>query len=144
MEIRQIKEITKEIVLAFERLIPQISANSKIPSEKELEEIANSKNSYLFVVEDKGIIVAALTFVTYRIPTGKKAWIEDVVVDNSMRGRGLGQLITQYAIDFARDIGITRIDLTSNPSRLAANKLYQKIGFEKRDTNVYRLIMNQG
>ncbi len=141
MEIRQLKEITKEIALAFGKLIPQISANSKVPSNKELEEIVNSKNSFLFVVEEKGEIVGTLTLVTYRIPTGQKAWIEDVVVDKSMRGKGMGQFLTQYAIDFAIKKGINTIDLTSSPFRVAANKLYQKIGFEKRDTNVYRLTM---
>jgi ribosomal protein S18 acetylase RimI-like enzyme len=85
-----------------------------------------------------GAIVGTLTLVTFRIPTGVRAWIEDVVVDDVARGHGVGDLLNRFALDLARAKGAKTVDLTSRPSREAANRLYQRIGFEPRDTNVYR------
>jgi ribosomal protein S18 acetylase RimI-like enzyme len=82
--------------------------------------------------------VGSLTLVTFRIPTGIRAWIEDVVVDESARGHGVGEALNQAAIEEARHKGAVTVDLTSRPSREAANRLYQRIGFTPRDTNVYR------
>nr|MDQ3352391.1 GNAT family N-acetyltransferase [Actinomycetota bacterium] len=92
----------------------------------------------IFVARLDGRIVGSLTFVTFRIPTGMKAWIEDVVVDESVRGRGVGELLNRAALDEARRRSIDSVSLTSRPSRDAANRLYQRIGFEPRETNVYR------
>lgn len=86
-----------------------------------------------------GAVVATLTLVTFRIPTGVRSWIEDVVVDDSARGHGVGEQLNRFAIELARGKGATTVDLTSRPSREAANRLYQRIGFKPRDTNVYRL-----
>lgn len=85
-----------------------------------------------------GMLVATLTLVTFRIPTGVRAWIEDVVVDAAARGHGVGEQLNRFAIDLARSKGATTVDLTSRPSRESANRLYQRIGFHQRDTNVYR------
>jgi GNAT superfamily N-acetyltransferase len=138
MEIVQLKTVTPEVLWAFEKLVPQLSENCAIPTPEVLNEIINSGNCKVFVAETDGEIVGTLTLVTYRIPTGMKAWIEDVVVDKSMRGKGIGRILTQHAIDYAKKTGISKIDLTSSPFRIAANELYQKMGFQKRETNVYR------
>jgi len=139
MKITLLKEITPGVIRAFEKLIPQLSGTCRPPSEEELEEIVHSDTSYLFVAEENGEIIGTLSLVIYRIPTGMKAWIEDVVVDDSMRGRGIGRLLIQHAIDVASDKGAESVNLTSSPVRVAANRLYRHIGFEQRDTNVYRL-----
>jgi ribosomal protein S18 acetylase RimI-like enzyme len=139
MEIRQLKVITQEVVLAFQKLMPQLAENITSPAFEELAGIINSGNTLLFVAEENGEIFGTLTLVRYRIPSGIKGWIEDVVVDKSMRGKGIGSMLTQYAIGYAKENGMTKIDLTSSPFRIAANELYKKLGFKKRETNVYRL-----
>jgi len=138
MEIFRATEITEDIVTAFGQLIPQLCPSCKLPSKVDLEEIVQSENTVLFLAKEKEV-VGALILVFYRIPTGIKVWIEDVVVDENMRGKGIAKQLTQHAIDFASSRGVSQIDLTSSPTRIAANKLYQKLGFEKRDTNAYRI-----
>ncbi len=86
----------------------------------------------------EGEIVGSLTLAMFRIPTGLRAWIEDVIVDGSQRGKGIGEALTREALAAAQGAGATTVDLTSRPSREAANRLYQRIGFERRNTNVYR------
>ncbi len=85
-----------------------------------------------------GDIVGSLTLVVFRIPTGVRAWIEDVVVDESARGHGVGEALNREALRVAREHGAITVDLTSRPSREAANRLYQRLGFTERNTNVYR------
>lgn len=138
MNIREIKVLTDDVFTAFERLLPQLSAGAK-PAFEDLEWVVNSDDAFLFVAEKDDVILGTLTLITYHIPTGKKAWIEDVVVDDQARGKGVGRKLTEYAIACAQSKGIRKIDLTSSPFREAANKLYQNIGFNKRDTNVYRM-----
>ena|SRR5690606_9163664 len=105
-----------------------------------LKELIGSPNSRLFcAVDTGGHYVGMITVGTYLSPTGRKAWIEDVVVTEASRGQGIGEALTKYAIDFARKQGIQALMLTSNPTRVAANRLYQKLGFEQRETNVYRM-----
>ena len=139
MEIKQLKEVTPEVILSFKELIPQLSEKNPIPAFDDIEEIIHSGNSLIFVAEENGKIIGTLTLIRYRIPSGMKTWIEDVVVDKNMRGKGIGKRLTQSAIDWAKKNNIEKIDLTSSPFRIEANELYQKIGFRKRDTNVYRL-----
>ena len=98
----------------------------------------DSDDTVLFVARVDGVILGSLTLAFYRIPTGTKAWIEDVVVDTGARGHGVGELLNRAALDEARTRGAKDVSLTSRPSREAANRLYQRIGFEPRDTNVYR------
>ena len=139
MEITLVDQITDEIEEAFKRLVPQLSASAKIPGREELQEIAD--NDSLFIARDPeqaGKILGSLTLVTFRIPTGVRAWIEDVVVDEAARGKGTGEALTQAALDRARELGAKTVDLTSRPTREAANRLYQRVGFELRHSNLYR------
>ncbi len=131
-------EVTPELVSAFEMLIPQLSSSNPPPSVNELQEIVSSEASVLFIARVEGKIVGSLTLATFRIPTGLRAWIEDVVVDGSARGHGVGEALNKAALDEARTRGAVTVDLTSRPSREAANRLYQRLGFVQRETNVYR------
>jgi ribosomal protein S18 acetylase RimI-like enzyme len=134
-------EVTPELISAFELLIPQLSSSNPPPQSSELQEIASSDSSVLFIARIDGKIVGSLTLATFRIPTGLRAWIEDVVVDSSARGHGVGEALNQAALAEARGRGAVTVDLTSRPSRVAANRLYQKLGFVQRETNVYRFTL---
>ena len=127
-----------ELVDAMARLVPQLSSSSPTPSVAQLAEIVASPASQLLVARIDGRIVGSLTLVLFRIPTGLRAWIEDVVVDASARGAGVGEALNRFAPDEARRAGATTVDLTSRPSREAANRLYRRLGFVQRETNVYR------
>ncbi len=134
-------EVTPELISAFELLIPQLSSSNPPPQSSELQEIVSSDSSVLFIARVDGKIVGSLTLATFRIPTGLRAWIEDVVVDSSARGHGVGEALNQAALAEARARGAVTVDLTSRPSREAANRLYQKLGFVQRETNVYRFTL---
>jgi ribosomal protein S18 acetylase RimI-like enzyme len=132
--------VDDELVDAFQRLIPQLSRSNPPPTREELDEVVRSAASHLLVARDgDGRIVGSLTLVLFRIPTAVRAWIEDVVVDESTRGQGVGEALNREALRVAGDAGARTVDLTSRPSREAANRLYQRLGFERRDTNVYRI-----
>lgn len=122
----------------FAELIPQLSSSSPPPTADDLRAIITNPHSALLLAERDGAIVGSLTLATYRIPTGLKGWIEDVVVDESARGMGVGEALNLAALDEARRRGVKDVSLTSRPTREAANRLYQRIGFEPRTTNVYR------
>jgi ribosomal protein S18 acetylase RimI-like enzyme len=141
IHITEIVDVTDEVVAAFDRLIPQLSSSSPPPGPDELSEIAANANSVLLAARDTdtGEIVGSLTLAFYRIPTGLQARIEDVVVDEAVRGRGVGADLTNVAVERARAAGAKAVGLTSRPSRRAANRLYQRLGFEQRNTNVYQL-----
>ena len=131
--------VDDELIEAFDRLIPQLSRSSPPPTRAELEEMVGAPGTFVLIGrDDGGPILGSLTLVVFRIPTGVRAWIEDVVVDEAARGKGMGEAINRHALDVARQHGAKTVDLTSRPSREAANRLYQRIGFELRDTNVYR------
>ncbi|MSZ12417.1 MAG: GNAT family N-acetyltransferase [Actinobacteria bacterium] len=127
-----------ELIEAFQRLIPQLSSSNPPPTQDELAEIIAAPATVLFIARLDEHIVGTLTLATFRIPTGVRAWIEDVVVDSAARGHGVGEALNQAAILEAHHRGAITVDLTSRPSREAANRLYQRIGFVARDTNVYR------
>jgi len=132
--------VDDELVEAFVRLTPQLSSSNPPPSRAALEEIVGSAATVLFVArEGDGPILGSLTLALFRIPTGLRAWIEDVVVDEAARGKGVGAALNEAALDHARAVGARTVDLTSRPSREAANRLYRRLGFVERDTNVYRL-----
>jgi ribosomal protein S18 acetylase RimI-like enzyme len=132
-------QVTDELVEAFVHLTPQLSSSSPPPTVEQLVEIVDSPATHLLVARDvDGRIVGSLTLVLFRIPTGLRAWIEDVVVDGEARGQGVGEALNRYAIDVAAERGARTVDLTSRPSREAANRLYRRLGFEPRETNVYR------
>ncbi len=132
-------EVTDELVDAFATLIPQLSSSSPPTSRADLEAIVGSEADTLFVARDgDGRIVGTLTLAVFPIPTGVRAWIEDVVVDDSARGSGVGDALVDAAVAKAGAAGAKTVDLTSRPSREAANRLYVRKGFELRTTNVYR------
>ncbi len=131
-------DVTDDVVSAFAGLIPQLSSSNPPPSAETLQAIAASEASHLLLAVEDGTIYGSLTLVVFGIPTGLRAWIEDVVVDDAARGKGVGAALNNHALDLARTLGATTVDLTSRPSREAANRLYQRLGFEARETNVYR------
>lgn len=127
-----------DVMAACHRLIPQLSSSSTPISALELEEIIGSDSTVLFAARSGQEIVGLLTLAIFRIPTGVRAWIEDVVVDDQARGKGVGDALNRAALTEAARRGAKTVDLTSRPSREAANRLYQRLGFKSRDTNVYR------
>ena len=138
MVVEKASEVTDELVDAFRHLIPQLSSSNPPPTGDELRETIATAGNSLFVARVDGRIVGSLTLATFRIPTGLRAWIEDVVVDESARGHGVGEALNRAALDDARSRGAVTVDLTSRPSREAANRLYLRLGFVQRETNVYR------
>lgn len=138
VEVEEVTKVDDKLVAAFQRLIPQLSSSNPPPTERELAAIVTSRSTVLFVARERGEIIGSLTLVLFRIPTGLRAWIEDVVVDEAARGKGVGELLNRAAIEHAARAGAKTVDLTSRPSREAANRLYQRIGFQARETNVYR------
>jgi ribosomal protein S18 acetylase RimI-like enzyme len=136
--IREATEVTPALVEGIAALIPQLSSTARPPTREELEEIVASPATVLLVASDGPAVVGALTLVLVRIPTGLRAIIEDVVVDQSRRGQGIGEALTLGALERARAAGARSVDLTSRPSREAANRLYERLGFVRRESNVYR------
>jgi len=120
-------------------LLPQLSSSAEPVTAGEFAELVDSDASRLLIARGDGDkLLGSMTLVLFRIPTGVRAWIEDVVVDEAARGQGVGEELNRAAIELAYSTGARTIDLTSRPSRVAANKLYQKLGFEERTTNIYR------
>lgn len=130
--------VDDELVEAFDRLIPQLSSSSPPPTRDHLAAMVDSDDTVLFVARVDGRILGSLTLAFYRIPTGTKAWIEDVVVDADARGHGVGELLSRAALAEARARGAKDVNLSSRPSRESANRLYLRLGFHRRDTNMYR------
>lgn len=133
-------EVTDEVVAAMEALVPQLSSSSPPPDRERLGEIVGSPACHLLLARDDATVLGSMTLVVFPIPTGIRAWIEDVVVDSGARGRGVGEALNRRAIEIAIERGARTVDLTSRPERAAANRLYQRLGFVKRDTNVYRYV----
>ena len=139
MKVEIATTLTPAIVDAVERLVPQLSRSSPPPTTAELGEVVASPATDLFIaIDDTGTVVGMATLVTFRIPTGMRAWIEDVVVDEAGRGQGVGDALTRAMVERAHELGCRTVDLTSRPSREAANHMYQRACFVARDTNVYR------
>ena len=137
--------LTPAIVDAVERLVGQLSRSAAPPTTAELSDIVLSPATDLFIaIDDGGTIIGTATLVTFRIPTGMRAWIEDVVVDEAGRGQGVGTVLTEAMVERAQELGCRTVDLTSRPSRESANRMYQRAGFVARDTNVYRLDLRDG
>ncbi len=144
VEVHLARRATAELVDALNHLVPQLSSSAGVLTLGDVEELIESSATLLFVATSDGATVGTLTLVTFPIPSGRRAWIEDVIVDEASRGRGVGEALTMAAIAEARRRGVRTVDLTSRPSRRAANALYQKLGFEKRETNVYRFFIDTG
>jgi ribosomal protein S18 acetylase RimI-like enzyme len=130
------------LVAAVAALVPQLSSSSPPPAADALERIVASPDATLFVAREGDRIVGMLTLITFEIPTAVRAWIEDVVVDESARGRGVAAALVQAALDRSSGRGARTVDLTSRPDREAANRLYVRMGFEQRRTNVYRRVLD--
>lgn len=140
IDVVECTQVTDEVVHAFARLIPQLSSSNAPPTKSELGAICAAESSILLLAIDRksSEILGSLTLAWFRIPTGIRAWIEDVVVDESARGKGVGEALNRTALMRAQQLGAKTVDLTSRPSREEANRLYQRIGFTQRETNVYR------
>jgi ribosomal protein S18 acetylase RimI-like enzyme len=142
MHVELVEAVSDELVEAFARLVPQLTSTSPPPARAALEEIVGSSVTSVIVAREGDDIVGTLTLAVFRIPTGIRAWIEDVVVDEHARGRGVGEALTLEAIVRARAAGARSVELTSRPTREAANRLYRRLGFEERATNVLRLALD--
>jgi ribosomal protein S18 acetylase RimI-like enzyme len=134
-----VREVTDEVLEALHRLVPQLSGSADPLTRDELHTIVSSPGVSLLLARDaEGRIVGTLTLGVLPAPTGVRAWIEDVVVDEGARGQGVGEALTAEALELARAAGARTVDLTTRPAREAANRLYERVGFLKRETNVYR------
>lgn len=136
--VEQVTAPSSEIEDAVRRLLPQLSSSAPPFTAQTLEMILGSTASRLLVARIEGRIVGMLTLVIFPLPSGIRAWIEDVVVDDTVRGKGVGEAIARAAIGVAESAGVRSIDLTSRPTRQGANRLYMRVGFVQRETNVYR------
>lgn len=139
IEIKILKEVDEKAVTKIHKLIFQLANEEITPNLEDFQNFLNLPNTYFFVAIAENEIVGIGTFVYYVIPTGKKGWIEDIVVDENQRGKGIAEKLIRKMLETAKTIGMTQVNLTSSYSRIAANKLYQKIGFYTRETNVYRI-----
>ena len=155
MSVELIEQSSPELVAAMERLIPQLSRSAKPLTAEQTQALVDQDSVYLFVFRtdkpviaadgnevEAGTILGMLSLATFAIPTGVRAWVEDVVVDAGTRGMGAGQQLVEAAVAHAQKIGARTVDLTSRPSRQAANRLYRRCGFELRETTVYRYASN--
>ena len=144
IKIFEITAMSQKVYDAVERLLPQLSSSAKIPTWEELEDLINSKAGIVLAAVDdedpEGTILGTMTLVVFRIPTGVRAWVEDVVVDKEARGKGIGEKLIRTSIERAKAEGAKTIDLTSRPSRVEAHRLYKRCGFEMRETCVFRRI----
>jgi len=131
-------EVTDEVVDAFERLLPQLSSSAKRLDTAAITAMATSPAVTVLLARSEGQIVGSLSLVIFRIPTGLRAWIEDVVVDEAARGQGVGTVLTREALRIAKAAGVRTVDLSTRPSRVAAGRLYEREGFKQRDTRMYR------
>lgn len=135
----EIKTYSSEYHKAMQRFLDQLTTNPMILTEEMFHQLLASPNSHLFFLLKDGQIAGMLTVGIYHSPTGGKAWIEDVVVDETFRGQGLSKQLVAHAIEFVKSQQIPSLMLTSNPKRIAANKLYQAMGFSQKETNIYRM-----
>jgi ribosomal protein S18 acetylase RimI-like enzyme len=138
VKIQAVQQVTDELVDAACRLLPQLSSSAASLGAGDLARIVSHQATTLFIARSQGVIVGMLTLVTYPLPSGLRARIEDVVVDQDARGQGVGTALTAAALELTQQQGARSVDLTSRASRVAANRLYQQLGFQLRDSNVYR------
>jgi ribosomal protein S18 acetylase RimI-like enzyme len=138
VQVEVVERVGDELVEAFARLVPQLSSSVAAPEAAALERIVAFPGNRLLVARSGGAIVGTLTLVLFPIPTGLRARIEDVVVDQAARGQGVGEALSREAVRLATAAGARSVDLTSRPSREAANRLYRRLGFQQRESTVYR------
>lgn len=139
VRIREVTKVSGELVKAFARLIPQLAPTATVPSAVHLQKVADDPAATLLIAQNADEILGTLTLVVAATPANRRAWVEDVVVDEAARGKGVGEALGREAIRRLRTMDVKLAELTSNPSRTAANGLYKKLGFELKDTNFYEL-----
>jgi len=138
VKISQPSEADAVTLDAVNQLLPQLSSSAPPLSLDRLSEMIQSRSVHLYIAREDKEVLGMLSLVLFPIPTGMRAWVEDVVVDEKARGKGIGKALSEHALKEALRLGAMTVDLTSRPSRVAANLLYQRVGFTKRETNVYR------
>ena len=139
INISELTETSSSVLQSINALMPQLSSSAKVISMDRLSELVESDNTIIFIgTDESGQILGMLSLIVMKIPTGNKAWIEDVVVDQSARGKGMGKALMNHALEKAKELAVKSVDLTSRPSREKANMLYQSLGYQIRETNVYR------
>ena len=136
--IEELHEVTDEVVGAFRRLVPQLSSSAKALDAAAIKDVVSSSAVTVLLAKNDDKIIGTLSLVMFPIPTAYRAWIEDVIVDDSARGQGVGMLLTEEALKRAKRAGARTVDLTTRPSRVAAGRLYERAGFTQRETRVYR------
>ena len=137
--LKELTEMQPGYLVSINNLLSQLSDSVHTITEEELNTLISSSQSHLYVLESDGQFIGMTTLCLYQCPTGWKAWIEDVVVDRNFRGKGYGKLMVRKAMEECKNRGNVTLMLTSRPSRIVANQLYQSLGFEKRETNVYKM-----
>ena len=135
----ELTEMKPGYLASINNLLLQLSDSIYTITEEELNTLLSSSQSHLYVLESDGQFIGMTTLCLYQCPTGWKAWIEDVIVDRNFRGKGFGKLMVRKAMEECKNRGNVTLMLTSRPSRIVANQLYQSLGFEKRETNVYKM-----
>jgi ribosomal protein S18 acetylase RimI-like enzyme len=137
MNVGRVTEADAALAAAVARLVPQLSPKRQAAGLAELAELVATPGTSLIVARDGDAVIGMLTLIVYRVPTGVRAWIHDVVVDETARGRGVGEALAQEALRLAESAGAISVELTTRQEREAANRLYRRLGFEQRETNVY-------
>jgi ribosomal protein S18 acetylase RimI-like enzyme len=137
VKVERVTEADEALAEAVGRLVPQLSPARRPPGIVELVDLVATPGTNLIVARDGDAVLGMLTLIVYRVPTGVRAWIHDVVVDESARGRGVGEALAREALRLAEDAGAISVELTTRQEREAANRLYRRLGFEQRETNVY-------
>jgi ribosomal protein S18 acetylase RimI-like enzyme len=139
INISELTETSSSVLQSINELLPQLSSSAQVISLDRLSELVESDNTLIFIgTDESGQILGMLSLIVMKIPTGNKAWIEDVVVDQLARGKGMGKALMNHALEKAKELAVKSVDLTSRPSREKANMLYQSLGYQIRETNVYR------
>ena len=137
MKVERVTEANEALAAAVARLVPQLSPTREPAGIVELDELVSTPGTSLLVARDGESVLGMLTLIVYRVPTGMRAWIHDVVVDEAARGRGVGEALTREALQQAAEAGAISVELTTRQQRETANRLYRRLGFEQRETNVY-------
>jgi ribosomal protein S18 acetylase RimI-like enzyme len=143
VDVEVVREANDEVTAAMRHLLPQLSTSAAEPDQAAVQRIVGSEATTLLAAKLDGQIVGFLALAMFPIPTGFRAWIEDVIVDEAARGRGIGEVLTKKALDLAEMAGARTVDLTSRPSREAAGRLYERVGFAPRSTRIYRYTFGQ-
>lgn len=142
-EIEVVREVSDEVVAALARLLPQLSTTAKPLDHEAVARLVASEATTVLVARVQGRIIGTLTLVVFPVPSGTRARVEDVVVDEAARGQGAAAALTDAALELARAAGARTVDLTSRPSRAAANRLYERSGFQRRESTVYRFVLDR-